>query len=70
MGVFDSSCIDLAPIGPLECADCAAPATHYICIDLGFQTAGLGDSAYCEPCGREILERWREQLPSPSEVEK
>lgn len=60
---FDKTCIDLIPLEPLTCADCEAPATHYICIDLGFQTDGLGDRGYCKPCGLEILARWREQLP-------
>jgi hypothetical protein len=64
---FDKSCIDLIPLEPFTCADCDAPATHYISIDLGFQTAALSDLAYCEPCGLEILERWREQLPDSKE---
>jgi hypothetical protein len=67
MAEFDKSCVDLIPIEPLECSDCAAPATHYISIDLGFQVASLSDLAYCEPCGRDIVARWREQLPDPPE---
>ena len=65
--VFDKSCIDLIPVDREPCSDCEKPATHYICIDLGYQTTSLGDLAYCEECGNEALGRWREQLPEPKE---
>jgi hypothetical protein len=64
-GRFDKTCIDLMPIEAEPCSDCDRPATHFLSIDLGFQTSSLGDLAYCEECGKEMLERWREQLPDP-----
>lgn len=60
---FDKSCVDLTPIEAQPCSDCENPATHFLSIDLGFQVSSLGDLVYCEDCGKEMLERWREQLP-------
>lgn len=65
---FDKSCVDLIPIEQESCSDCERPATHFISIDLGFQTASLGDLRYCEDCGKEVVERWRETLPDTVEV--
>lgn len=67
MDKFDKSCIDLIPLEPQTCVDCENPATHFISVDLGFQTSGLDGGVYCKPCGFEILERWREQLPEPED---
>lgn len=64
---FDKFCIDLIEIEKESCSDCGEPATHFISIDLGFQTASLGDLLFCQECGQEVVDRWRKILPAPSE---
>lgn len=63
MGQLTKSCVDLGPI-ERDCSECGErPATSYITIDLGYMTTSLGDLEYCDECGKEELNRLREQLP-------
>jgi hypothetical protein len=63
MSQLTKNCVDLGPI-ERDCSECGErPAAYYISIDLGYMTTDLGNLEYCDECGKEQLERLREQLP-------
>ena len=59
-------CKEDVDLGPIErnCGECdERPATSYISVDLGYMVTSVGDTEYCDECGKEALERLRELLP-------
>lgn len=64
---LDRDCLDLIKIDN-DCVECGeARGDYYIAIDLGYMVTSLGDGQYCEPCGKDELERARESLPPAKE---